>query len=985
MLSRPPKHDRLQDVLQHTSASLAIFRDVAQTTHGPFLGIIASLSASIINSVQTVRSKQYECLQMVDKINQLLCALINFIADLNGILPPVMLRSIGTFSETPKKIYSFVDTHQGKSTFKRFLQNAEISAQLEDCKAGLHHALDVFNVYSQTSTAAELGGIRMDMKKHHENLLTLLHAQEGSTDMLANSMDRFSVQNSTSTLELQLIPGSPQIFHGRDAELEKVVGLLLGDSARIAILGTGGVGKTSLALAALHHPDIVAQLKPRYFVSCTSSLTSNDILSEIASVLGIETKGKLLKEVLTRCSRDPPSILVLDNLETPWEALASRNDVEELLTLLTDVSHLNLLITMRRSERPLKVRWSRPFLEPLQPLSNVAARQTFLDIADDDHDAKGIDSLLQLADNLPLAVTLLANIASSEGCDRALARWEAERTSLISDGHDQRSNLDISIMLSISSPRMMVVPGARDLLSLLSLLPDGISDLDLFQSDLPVAELPRSKAALMRTSLAYVDRDKRLKILSPIREYVRVTHPPPVALVQPIQKHFNDLVTLWRDFRQLPPGDLVSRIKGNLGNLHSVLSYSLRNDPSNLEATVRAILFLNSFFTVARSPPPLMLQLAGVIGDINNPQLRGMYITERFANWVELNNEDSETIIAQAIEHFKLADDPKSEARFCNMVGTFRRARYEDTPRALEMFHRALTLAEKVGDTAQQSAALSSIALSQWQAGEYRKSQINAGEALERSKLGGDFFGAANALRIAAMCCVSVGDFKRSAAFCAEGRELLHVCGLEGIDLDLMLISSEADTHFCKSEYTEARKILVHLAEIQPAEKSAINHAYAQCTIAGIDIITEADEEKIRERLNLARALVAAIPYPRGITLCDVFFADLDLREGRIHDANAFYEQCFASCRATDEEVAVSCLDKLSDVSFGMHSVQTSLRWAVVALIFGQKCGNAMAIHHALRCLGDIFAVQGDPGTALALFEVALDGFTDRRHFSTAE
>jgi hypothetical protein len=44
-------------------------------------------------------------------------------------------------------------------------------------------------------------------------------------------------------------------------------------------------------------------------------------------------------------SHAPPSLLVLDNLETTWETLSSRFEVEEFLSLLTDVPHLGLMVS----------------------------------------------------------------------------------------------------------------------------------------------------------------------------------------------------------------------------------------------------------------------------------------------------------------------------------------------------------------------------------------------------------------------------------------------------------------------------------------------------------------------------------------------------------------------------------------------------------------------------------------------------------------
>ncbi|KAK6969189.1 hypothetical protein R3P38DRAFT_3243801 [Favolaschia claudopus] len=104
------------------------------------------------------------------------------------------------------------------------------------------------------------------------------------------------------------------------------------------------------------------------------------------------------------------TLLVLDNFETPWERSSGREEVEEFLSLLTDISQLALLITMRGVERPGRVRWTRPFLSPLAPLSDDAARQTFLEISDESEDNDDLDDLLPLTDNVPLALSLIANI-----------------------------------------------------------------------------------------------------------------------------------------------------------------------------------------------------------------------------------------------------------------------------------------------------------------------------------------------------------------------------------------------------------------------------------------------------------------------------------------------------------------------------------------------------------------------------------------------
>ena len=75
-----------------------------------------------------------------------------------------------------------------------------------------------------------------------------------------SSVDTDSTLNDlySSSGSLSILPAYPSIFHGRDTELREVVNSLTNDSesSRIAILGAGGMGKTSLSIAALHDSEV---------------------------------------------------------------------------------------------------------------------------------------------------------------------------------------------------------------------------------------------------------------------------------------------------------------------------------------------------------------------------------------------------------------------------------------------------------------------------------------------------------------------------------------------------------------------------------------------------------------------------------------------------------------------------------------------------------------------------------------------------------
>src|ERR1700753_3756393 len=171
---------------------------------------------------------------------------------------------------------------------------------------------------------------------------------------------------------------------------------------------------------------------------------------------------------------------------------------------------------MRGAERPGQVKWTRPFIQPLEPLNNCAALQTFYTIAGEDHEESLVHELLNLSGNLPLAIDLIANVVICDGCTTTLDRWQTESTRVISDGCDQISSLDISITLSFSSGRM--TQEAQALLSLLAILPNGLSDAELVHSNLPIAEIRGAQTTLIRTALAQVGPTNHLSALMPIRE-----------------------------------------------------------------------------------------------------------------------------------------------------------------------------------------------------------------------------------------------------------------------------------------------------------------------------------------------------------------------------------------------------------------------------------------------------------------------------------
>jgi hypothetical protein len=127
----------------------------------------------------------------------------------------------------------------------------------------------------------------------------------------------------TSTTSFSMLPAKPKIFHGREPEVETIMKMMSQQSARIAILGGGGMGKTGLAKAILHHPDTGAKFEHRFFVSSEAATTSIELAAIIGLHVGLNPGTNLTRPVVQYLSQKPSCLLILDNLETVWEPMQS--------------------------------------------------------------------------------------------------------------------------------------------------------------------------------------------------------------------------------------------------------------------------------------------------------------------------------------------------------------------------------------------------------------------------------------------------------------------------------------------------------------------------------------------------------------------------------------------------------------------------------------------------------------------------------------
>ena len=272
-------------------------------------------------------------------------------------------------------------------------------------------------------------------------------------------------------------PPAPRVCFGRDELVEQVVGLAE-NLEPIALIGAGGVGKTSIALTVLHHNRIQERFgENRRFIRCDQFPASRDnFLARLSEVIGAEVKSPKDLTPLRPFLYSKEMFIILDNVGSVLDPRGM--DAQEIYSVIDELCGFNT-ISICTTSRITTVPHRCKRLE-IPTLSIEAARDTFYRVYGNEERSSIIDGLITRLDCHPLSITLLATVASKNGWnhDRLAKEWRTQRAQVLQTDHDK--SLSVTIELSLASPTFLSLgPNARDLLEITACFPKGIDTADL--------------------------------------------------------------------------------------------------------------------------------------------------------------------------------------------------------------------------------------------------------------------------------------------------------------------------------------------------------------------------------------------------------------------------------------------------------------------------------------------------------------------------
>ncbi|MBS0297627.1 MAG: tetratricopeptide repeat protein [Proteobacteria bacterium] len=724
----------------------------------------------------------------------------------------------------------------------------------------------------------------------------------------------------------------PSIF-GRDDEMEAVIAAVTAHGTAL-IAGGPGMGKTTLAVAALYDERIRAAFaERRVFISLEPAAEPRELLSRLADGFGLSATGgtDALLEEIEAFAKAKPVAAILDNAESVFER--NHREAERLLRLLAQISNLALVVTIRGDAPTVS---GATVISDLPKLDEPAARTAFLDVAGDRFSSDpALPKLLSVLEGHALSINLLGARAKSEATLLGLVeRWNAAHAGLLKHpihGEARLTSVSASLRLSMESPRMMGSPDARRLVGILAQLPAGLAAGDvsiLLGGDLAPAQAEDVADCLRQLHLVERRPDRRLRMLTPLRECAKLEVPLEESDLGRVVSHFLAIATdagrigtnTWEKVR--------ASVETEADNLDPLILLALQKGPVDniLEDALDGLGLYHS--SSGRAGVSSLAVAHKILETQHNPAaIAGSFFRLAISAPSSLDG-NKKALFEKALNKYKKINDISGEAYCLINIGHLYRASNLDAARA--NYEQAKLLFKQLGNADGEAACITSLA--------------NVARVIARHQDAINFYEEAKSLY------QKIGQ-KKGEADCLFG--LADIARTQG------------NLTVSKNLYEQARLIFLH-SGLSVGEANA---TFCLGELARLNSEYDAAETLIAQAMNIYQRVDDAL----GTGNCQFVLGEIALSRRNCDEARNYYIAATTFYQRVGGVLGEAhCLKGLGDIALILSQKDDAYALYEQAKYILSNFGNPIAEAECLMSLGEIDESRGDIGKARLAFETAV-------------
>ncbi|KAF9792079.1 hypothetical protein BJ322DRAFT_10503 [Thelephora terrestris] len=526
---KPKEWDGVVSTLNVFIEAFNLAKEISSVT--PARAVFGSV-AVILTTIKESFANRQDCIELGQTCVEICCVLDRGTKGkgaehLNQLVRDAINRAQTTVAEIERNVKKQSKRNAASRLFHAKNDQAKIAGWASD----LNKILQIFNTELAIDTNVTASNTHNVVSDTH-NVVSGTQNVVSETQNMVSDIHRAVVKpqgasdggNSAAPTSAhgECPPPPPRTCFGRNELIEKVV-CLAEDLEPVALIGAGGIGKTSIALTVLHHDRIKKRFGDnRRFIRCDQFPTSlPHLLSRLSEVIGADIENPTDLAPLRPFLSSREMILFLDNAESILDPQGTdAREIYKTVQELSRFSNICLGVTSRISTVPPHFR--RPIISSL---SAQSACDIFYSIYDNGGRSEVIGDLVRQLDFHALSITLLATTASHNFWDytRLTNEWNVQRAQVLQT--DYNESLAATIELSLASPTFRSLgPHARDLLGVVAFLPQGINENNL---NWLFSTIPNRKNIFDKFCvLSLTSRSNNfITMLAPIRDHLRPRDP----------------------------------------------------------------------------------------------------------------------------------------------------------------------------------------------------------------------------------------------------------------------------------------------------------------------------------------------------------------------------------------------------------------------------------------------------------------------------